>query len=179
MLCPCTYIYCSDGSIFFFIINQPGRNQEEKKKRKKKKYEENFGLRAGFYWPGCRHYKVKRTGEREASIIQPLGQEGKSVLRVDLLSAVFCLVSVFPFQLKVFTLVVVVFIFFLHSPAALIRLPWPREWHSQVNGGQLSITFLFLGRLNRYLYRWTARITDGTYSTLWMNTFEYKRHVRG
>jgi hypothetical protein len=95
--------------------------------------------------------KVKRTGEREASIIQPLGQEEKSVLRVDLLSAVFCLVSFFPFQLKVFTLVVVVFIFFLHSPAPLIRLPWPREWHSQVNGGQLSITFLFLGGLESKL----------------------------
>lgn len=152
MLCPCTYIYCSDGSIFFLLLTSRGETKERKKKEKKKNMRKTLVYVRVFTAPAA-DIKVKRTGEREASIIQPLGQEGKSVLRVDLLSAVFCLVSVFPFQLKVFTLVVVVFIFFLHSPAALIRLPWPREWHSQVNGGQLSITFLFLGRLNRYLYR--------------------------
>lgn len=137
MLCPCTYIYCSDGSIFLLLTSRG-----EPKEREKKKMRKTLVYVRVFTAPAA-DIKVKRTAGERGFYYSAIGSRRKVCLRVDLLSAVFCLVS---FSLPAQSIYTGRRCFHFLSPltgTADSITVWPREWHSQVNGGQLSITFFF------------------------------------
>lgn len=158
MLCPCTYIYCSDGSIFF-IINQPGRNQGEKKKWGK------LWFTCGFLLPRLQTLKLKGL-ERERLLLFSHWVKKGSLFW----GSIYCLPC---------------FVWFPFSPSSSKYLHWSSlfsfsfsthqhrwfDYRGPVNGiAKLTVAncpslFFFWEGWNRNLYRWTARITDGTYST--------------
>lgn len=68
MLCPCTYIYCSDGSIFFLLLTSRGETKERKKKEKKKNMRKTLVYVRVFTDPAADIIKLKGL-ERERLLL--------------------------------------------------------------------------------------------------------------